>query len=1160
MGADPYPLPSGFTQVSKSTKKNHASAAAAQDSSSPRGREEVPDLFECAGLARDFLDNLPALAFAKNIEGRYIYLNDQYRAMLGLDPDKPLGRIDKDLWPGKAENLRRNDEQVLESGMPGEFIEAFEIQGREITPLTRKFVLRRDGEAVGIGGVSLDVTDRVRAENALAESEARLRGVMDQSPLDILLFAPDGLLLEANSSFEKTWGAEAASMVGRYNVLDDPVIKSLGLLDDVRRAFAGEVVVIGEHDYDPSILGVPGVKRRLRSRMYPVKSESGQILNVVAIHEDITKMHRVEEKYREVFENAVEGIFQTTLDGRILDANPAFASMIGFDDPESFKNSIVHVRDIYADPDERARFLKEVDERGIIENFVTRFRRRDGTLIWVSITARAANDKSGRTTHYEGFIVDVTERKRREEAETARRAAEEADRAKSQFLANMSHEIRTPLNAVIGMSDMLMTTSLESRQREFVRIIQGSGRSLLGIINEILDLSKIEAGKLELERIPFSLWELVEEAASMFQDRVREKRVELVLDVSPRCPEFIVADPLRLRQVLLNLLSNAFKFTERGQVVLKVEPVHAPAEPSGDGVLAFTVSDTGIGIPEDKRKKLFEAFVQADSSTTRRYGGSGLGLTICASLVELMGGATTVESESGRGSSFTFSMRHGLAGDIKPKNIQVPELLLDMRVLVVDDLDGSLEVLCRNLESFGLRTARAENASEALSLLEDAGEEGFGLLLVDWKLPDMDGISLAHAVRERLGGSPAPIILVTAYGGVEEMVRAREAGIEFFLAKPVRKKTLYDAVVSCFGLDRPRAMREADSDLDVHGLAGMRVLLAEDNAVNQRVAMEMLATVEVEADVAANGSEAVSKALEKDYNVVLMDLQMPVMDGISAARAIRMEKTQEELPIIAVTAHALAGDRERCLKVGMNDFLSKPLDRAALLSALRPFAGPSDETAAVDATGEAGVPHAPGLDTMTGVARLGGDTGIYLDILGDFCSMYRDYGARISRLVSEGRRWEAKELVHALKGAAGNVSAVRLQLGAQAVERELSSDKETGLLSEMLMELEEALEEVQGSWYMLAGGVSPAPSGEEGDLEETAPLSELFAELTSGFTALDPVVSFEVLRRLRRHAELEDVEGYLEDISNRVGRYDFAGARDLLDDWLGRLRRLYPLL
>ena len=635
-------------------------------------------------------------------------------------------------------------------------------------------------------------------------------------------------------------------------------------------------------------------------------------------------------------------------------------------------------------------------------------------------------------------------RERTRELEFAKLAAEEANRAKSDFLANMSHEIRTPMNAVLGMADLALDTPLAPKQREYLEVIQGQGKSLLRLLNDILDFSKIEADKLELEHIPFNLRELLDDLVDLYRDKVAEKGMELVLDVAGNVPHLLVGDPLRVRQVLVNLVSNALKFTEEGEICLTVS-----LERSLDNMaeLLISVRDSGIGMNRSLHGSLFTAFSQADGSTTRRYGGTGLGLTITKRLVELMHGQIWVESELGQGSTFSFKIVLGVARKDSPSGPGLPAELTALPALIVDDSPSSRFVLQRMLLRLGLNSLEAGSAEEAEELL-DQDPKAFSLTFIDWRLPGMDGITLMRRLRDRHRSLP-PMIIMTAYGRESDTLRAGAGGVDAFLSKPYKAGKVFEAVFTAHGLPLPEERRK--NSRPVTQISGLRLLLAEDNLVNQQVAMEILNSTGVSVDVACNGQEVLDAVRNTTYDAVLMDVQMPKLDGYQATRSLR--EMGCTMPVIAMTAHAMRGDRERCLAAGMDHYLPKPIDRKALfdiLATLKPLASASSSCPPESPLGGGpdgdterkypdGADHPPGcLDEADALYRLGGNKELYQRILKGFAKANTTFSSELGDLLRQGKLLKAGRAAHTLAGAAGNISAPLLRAAAMELEETLA--------------------------------------------------------------------------------------------------------------------------
>ncbi len=875
-----------------------------------------------------------------------------------------------------------------------------------------------------------------------------------------------------------------------------------------------------------------------------------------------------EKKYRSIFENATEGIFQSSPDGQLVTANPAMVRIMGYDSEEEMIRLATNIRDqLYVNPDKRDELRETMVRDGYVKNFETRFYRKDGDIIHISLNGHLVRDEHGRPLQYEGILEDITQRKRTEELKIAKEAAEAATRAKSDFLANMSHEIRTPMNAVIGLTELALKTDLSPRQRDYLDKIQVSANSLLGIINDILDFSKIEAGRLELENAEFRLGDVLKNLTDLFTDRVSQKGIELIISVADGVPAHLVGDSLRLSQLLINLTNNAMKFTDRGEVVIRVSVITR----KGDRVrLRFEVADSGIGIDRAVLPTLFRSFSQADSSTTRRYGGTGLGLAICKQLVELMGGEIGVESESDKGSTFYFTAELRVCEPKQPGlDRPSPEWVRNLKVLVVDNNETSRVVYTEVLAPFAGQIASCGSGEAALRELAAAADTGhpFHLVLMDWRMPGMDGIATLEKIRETEGLSDLAVIIMTAFGREAVRHRAGKASADAFLIKPVKPSLLYDTILGIFGPGNgPENGRKKKSPSDPceyeEKIQGSRLLLVEDNLINQQVTTEMLQSAGVIVDTADNGLDALRAIQAARYDGLLMDIQMPEMDGYEATRIIRNDPRFRELPIIAMTAHALKGDMEKCIEAGMNDYVAKPVQSERLFAALARWVTPSGPpdlpaAAAEETAGEVDFPNRlPGIDLEAALTRIK-RKGLFRKLLLEFVDRHSDTAREIRTALNTGHPDRALRLIHNLKGVAGNFSATQLYAAALALESELRKG-DTEAASTRLPAFEAALDRVlKGANRLRETAESdpqdapePVPGEKPADLSKIAGLSAELARLLEDHDFAAEEV-FGKLRELLIHSNARELAAELEVHINTL---DFRGALWVLKQIADRLQ------
>jgi two-component system, sensor histidine kinase and response regulator len=746
------------------------------------------------------------------------------------------------------------------------------------------------------------------------------------------------------------------------------------------------------------------------------------------------------------------------------------------------------------------------------------------------------------------WVVDVTELKKIQTAlSEAKVAAEDATKVKAEFLANMSHEIRTPMNAVIGLAHLCLRTDLSAKQRDYVGKIHNAGTSLLSIINDILDFSKIEAGKLDIENVIFEVDSVTSNISTMVSQKIQDKDLELLFNISPDIPHILLGDPLRLGQVLINLLGNAVKFTERGEICLIGELL----ERTGNKVkLRFSVKDTGIGMTKEQANRLFQAFSQADTSTSRKYGGTGLGLVISKRLVELMGGSIWVVSEPGQGSTFSFTGWFGLS-ETAPHRV-VPTRLGSLKTLIVDDNASAREVLEDLLTTVGGEIEQVASGAEAIDAVKQADAvRPFDLVLLDWRMPGLDGVETARRIRadNSLKRVPA-IVIVTAFGREEVHAEAEGAGVDGFLVKPVNRSMLVDMLVEIFAPEQRAAAREAITATS-YDLNGLRVLLVEDNAINQQIAVELLEGVGVSINVANNGREALNMLLadggDTRYDLVLMDLQMPEMDGYQATAHIRATPSLADLPILAMTAHATAEERDRCLAAGMRGHIAKPIDPELLYRTLLQFHR-SGQAASVSKSVErfsqlAALSQIAGLDVADGLNRVGGNVKLYRSLLAQFADQHVDTVSAIRGSLAREDFTSAERLMHTLKGVSGNLGAKALSGLAAELERSLRDRNTRSLearLSDMSSELALLMEAIRN---FLAVDATDAPLRTSiPDLLETVTLLRHLKQMLAD----DDGAALDYLLEARDRIGGVISETDLNSLHKAVADFDFPTALDCL--------------
>ncbi|HEV3298339.1 MAG TPA: response regulator [Planctomycetaceae bacterium] len=996
----------------------------------------------------------------------------------------------------------------------------------------------------------------------------------DKSRIVQIGYRADSLLdeLARKSSLQAAWvaGLELAAGLLAYYILRRFLTRPLNRLIRAARAVEAEKYQIGS-----------------LAEVCARRDELGQLARVF---EDMVR--KLGARYESLVNLMRSVVIKLRGDQTMTFANDYASELLGFTNAELVgRNVSLIIPPEWHEPVRRR--LDSLTERDVQFNAINENVSKTGDRFWLSWSNRVITSGAGADRELLCVGHNITESmKHKHELEdtiaqlqTARAEAQEASRAKSDFLATMSHEMRTPMNAVINLTALTLETELTPKQQQYLSIVHSSARNLLTLINDILDLSKVEAEKLELESSPFRLRSVLEEVTETFRAKVAEKHVELIVHVLPDVPDCLLGDSLRVRQVLTNLIGNAFKFTEKGEVVLKVsiapdrarllesqghqEPANEAKGSGGEPEVSvlFAVRDTGIGIAKEQQDRLFEPFTQADSSTSRKYGGTGLGLAISRRLARLMGGDLAFESEPGRGTTFFFTAQLGVQAGQETPTATLPVGLRDRKVLVVEDTASSRELIETFLTSFAIPYASVDTAEKGLEIVRQQNgsdaKDPIGLVLLDWLLPGMSGLDAAVRIRSQHPIRDLPIVVMSAYAGKEEEAQCEEAGVNVFLPKPITPSSLFNAIVDAEGLSPLADGRKPSTEVEAE-FSGTRILLAEDNETNQFVALELLGGLGVELEIAANGREAVAMAQNKPYAAILMDMQMPVMDGLEATRRIRQVAALRDLPIIAMTANAMKTDVQACLSAGMNDFVSKPIERGSLVQSLRrwlPLRGSGAATADGDTRGlpksvaapilsaaassQTAIPVLEGIDLAETVRRLAIPFERLRPVLLRFADGQQQTLEDLRAAVAANDATGARNHAHAFAGAAGNLGAEKLQQTARDLE--LVARKGDSDLADLFRQVEQAAETVFRSIESLrteqprpvAPTVRPSPPGDPELLR--AHLEHLQSVLASGDLSgssaiLEAISQIDVPGELRLSITRlkEFIEGYEYDRASEV--------------------------
>lgn len=1098
--------------------------------------------------------------YFKDCQSLFLFVsNAQLRRLNEKDMKAVIGKSDFDFFSKEhAEKAFQEEQEIIRTGVPiinEEEHSAFANGELLWSKVSRYPLYDHKKNIVGTWGISTDITNQKKAELETKEREARFQ-LLAEITIEGIVIHDHGVIKDANPSLANMFGYEQSEVLGR-NIIDfvredDKAVVAAGLAKSADRLFEINLV---KKDGTEFLAEVEGKSMGL----------SGSSLRMAAIR-DITKRKQTEEALRDreiqmrsITDSAYDAIIMLDPSGKIAYWNLAAERISGYTKDEAIgKNPkyLLAPRTQGELPiDEFLKLHSHKKGKVVGETFEVEITRKDQSSVPVQLSLSAAEMSNG--WHLIGILRDITQQKKNEEELiNAKTVAEEATHAKSEFLANMSHEIRTPMNAVIGFSELLKKTEMTVKQRDYINKIDASAKSLLGIINDILDFSKMEAGRLELESVDFRLDDVVNNVISMNSNKASEKNIELINNIESDVPYCLIGDPLRVGQVLLNLVNNAVKFTNEGHVLVEVSLASKADQTCR---INFAVSDTGIGLTKEQKDKLFSAFSQADTSVTRRFGGTGLGLTISKRLVEMMKGTISVESEFGAGSTFSFEIEFQIQSGEKANQPVSKKSLKNLKVLIVDDNEVSREILKEQMGSFGVDAVTVASGKAAIQEVKNQSErKPFDLVIMDWRMPEMDGIEAAKSILNDKTISRTPMaIMVSAFGREEVAKKAEKIGVQNFLMKPINQSLLFDTIVNMFDMDKSgmtvQSSGSPEDGTDEIRIDGAEILLVEDNVINQEVATEILSSAGAVVEIANNGQEAIDAVASKPYDLVLMDLQMPVMGGYEATKFIRAERKNQKLPIIAMTAHAMQGVEAECKAAGMNDYVSKPIDPQNLFSTILKWVKP--KPAASGAAGETPQRNSditaaesklpvqiPGIDMNEGLSRVGGNKKLYLKLLKDFANSYRPVVDSIQKAISEQKMGEARRLAHTLKGVSGNISVNEVFSISEQLEKALTATPPKEC-NQLLEKLNIALHSVIDAVDAIRDDKQPDDSGKQEltPVEDIEPILQQAAHLIW----TDDVDADPAIKALKQ-ALGKRFASEIDEIVISVNGFDFEAAKEPL--------------
>jgi len=1000
------------------------------------------NLAACAAqrLLADIVESSDDPIISHTPDGAITSWNRAAERVYGYTPREILGKsVAMLVQPDRIQNLR----SALDRLAAGEVLSQMDCTGvtkggrRIKVSVSSSPIYDAAGRVSSVAVIIRDMTAGEQRKAAVREADEQFRTLFSEAPDGIARISADGYFLQANAALCRMLSYSEEELRAK-TWLDVTHPDDLDLSREFGESLRAANSPMG---YEKRYVDKHGRAIPVRIRVTMVRDAEGASRYAIAHVENVTESKRAkealqasDERYRKLFARNLAGVLRTSPDGRILDCNQALAVILGCASPAELIGKRLH--EFYYSRADGEQFLQVLMRDKVLAGHVTRFRRRDGQPVWTLANAHYFVDETDGEV-LEGTLIDITDRKQAEDQlRQAKEIAERSNRAKSAFLANMSHEIRTPMNGILGMAGLLLESNLDPRQRSRAQTVRDSAEALLGILNDVLDLSKMEAGKLQLENTPFDLRSVVEGVADLMAVKAQEKGVELLCLIEPDVSTQLSGDASRLRQVLVNLAGNAVKFTTSGEVSIRVKL----ADPRDPEQIRFEVKDTGIGIPEDKRHLLFQPFSQVDPSTARRFGGTGLGLSIVQMLAEMMGGKVGVQSEDGKGSLFWFTVPLERQSAQRPRSLSLD----GWKILVVDANPASRGLI---MELMALWKASAEQAGDietALAFLRNAAQHPFDAILLDSRMPEVDVAGFPALARRASRAARTAVVLLVPLGQASDADRWRGLGYTAHVAKPVKQGELGTCLASILGYGPapPRhAPRERQSRTAPEDRARVRLLVVEDDEVNQQVALGILEHMGYHADVASDGAAAIMALGSRDYDLVLMDCQLPGMDGYETSRLIRRQETpvrNHAIPIVATTANAMAGDREKCLNAGMSDFLSKPLRSDALEQKIEEWTA-TRPAVAMPAVHPAHPGPADSAAVFAGddlLGRVMHNRQLANRILGRFLNDMPGQIALLAQAVSEGDSSQVRLLAHSIKGAAASVSGLEMKSTAWKIEQQ----------------------------------------------------------------------------------------------------------------------------